>query len=181
MRIAVAAGRGIAHLHTAARIPHGNIKASNVLLHSASAAGVSDYGLNAILSRAALANRTGAGYRPPEAKVTLKSDVYSFGVVLLELMTGRAATSAGKGADLPAWVESVVKEAWTEDVFDEEMVKGRRREGEKEEMMELLQVAMACVAEAADDRPDMEEVVRRMEEVGQAAAAGGERPEKAAS
>lgn len=180
MRIAMAAGRGIAHLHTVARIPHGNIKASNVLLHSTFSAGVSDYGINTILPRAAQASRAGAGYRPPETKVTLKSDVYSFGVVLLELMTGRAATSAGEGADLPAWVESVLKEAWTEDVFDEEMVNGRKRDGEKEEMMELLKVAMACVAKAADDRPGMEEVVRSMEDVGQAAAAGGGRPEEAA-
>lgn len=158
-----------------ARISHGNIKASNVLLHSTFAAGISDYGLSTILPRPAQENRAGAGYWLPETKVTLKSDVYSFGVVLLELMTRRAETSAGEGANLPAWVGSVVKEAWTEDVFDEEMVQGRRRDGEKEEMMELLEVAMACGAKAADDWPDM-----RMEEVNQAVAADGERPEEVA-
>ncbi|KAL0326975.1 UNVERIFIED_CONTAM: putative leucine-rich repeat receptor-like protein kinase [Sesamum angustifolium] len=72
------------------------------------------------------------GYRAPEAaldgrKLTQKSDVYSFGVLLLELLTGKCPSitdMSGPGSgysgvvDLPRWVQSVVREEWTAEVFE---------------------------------------------------------------
>ncbi|KAJ4959506.1 hypothetical protein NE237_026617 [Protea cynaroides] len=168
MKIAFSAGRGLAHLHVSGKIVHGNIKSSNVLLKSDLDAAVTDFGLNPLFGTSAPPNRV-AGYRAPEVvetcKVTFKSDVYSFGVLLLELLTGKAPNQASlgeEGIDLPRWVQSVVREEWTAEVFDVELMRYHNIE---EEMVQLLQIAMACVSTVPDQRPDIREVVRMMEDM----------------
>jgi serine/threonine protein kinase len=110
------------------------------------------------------------GYRAPEVlegkKPTQKSDVYSFGVLLLEMLTGKAPLRSPGRDDsiehLPRWVQSVVREEWTSEVFDVDLL---RHSNTEDEMVQLLQVAMACVAIPPDQRPRMEDVVRRIEEI----------------
>lgn len=170
MRIVLGAARGIAYLHISGKLVHGNIKASNVLLKQDNQdACVSDYGLNPLFSTSAPANHRVTGYRAPEVletrKVTFKSDVYSFGVLMLELLTGKAPNQASlgeEGIDLPRWVQSVVREEWTAEVFDVELM---RYHNVEEEMVQLLQIGMACVATVPDQRPSMTEVVRMIEEM----------------
>ena len=168
MRIALGAARGLAHLHVSGKVVHGNIKASNILLRLDHEAAVSDFGLNPLFGNSTQSNRF-AGYRAPEAletrKSTFKSDVYSFGVLLLELLTGKAPNQASlgeEGIDLPRWVQSVVREEWTAEVFDAELMRYHNIE---EEMVQLLQIAMACVSLVPDQRPTMPDVVRMMEDM----------------
>ncbi|XP_010249925.1 PREDICTED: probable inactive receptor kinase At2g26730 [Nelumbo nucifera] len=168
MKIALSAGRGLAHLHVSGKIVHGNIKASNILLRSDLGACIADFGLNPVFGGSTPPNRV-AGYRAPEVvetrKVTFKSDVYSFGVLLLELLTGKAPNQASfgeEGIDLPRWVQSVVREEWTAEVFDVELT---RYQNIEEEMVQLLQIAMACVSTVPDQRPDIQVVVRMMEDI----------------
>ncbi|KAH9617227.1 hypothetical protein KSS87_004174 [Heliosperma pusillum] len=176
MKIAIGTARGLSYLHTSTNLIHGNIKSSNVLLGSNNEPAVSDFGLSPLFSHnsASSTNRI-AGYRAPEVvetrKPTPKSDVYSFGVLLLELLTGKSPNQASlgdEGIDLPRWVQSVVREEWTAEVFDVELMRYHNIE---EEMVQLLQIAMACVSIMPDQRPSMPEALRMIEDMNRSESA----------
>lgn len=167
--IALGAARGITHLHSQGpTISHGNIKSSNILLTNSFEARVSDFGLANLAGPTPTPNRID-GYRAPEVtdarKISQKADVYSFGVLLLELLTGRAPTHShlnDEGVDLPRWVQSVVKDEWTSEVFDLELL---RYQNIEEDMVQLLQLAINCTAQYPDTRPSMAEVRNQIEEL----------------
>ncbi|XP_020586092.1 probable inactive receptor kinase At1g48480 [Phalaenopsis equestris] len=167
--IALAAAHGIDYIHSTSRsASHGNIKSSNILLTTSSEARISDHGLAHLVGLSTTTNRVG-GYRAPEVtdtrRVSQKADVYSFGVLLLELLTGKAPSQAllnDEGVDLPRWVQSVVHEEWTSEVFDMELL---RYQGVEEEMVELLQLGVNCTAQHPDHRPTMSTVVAKIEEI----------------
>ncbi|KAI8024534.1 putative inactive receptor kinase [Camellia lanceoleosa] len=170
LRIALTTAKGLAHLHVSSKMVHGNIKASNILLRHdpPAAASVSDFGLIPLFASSTQPSRA-AGYRAPELldtrKPTFKSDVYSFGVLLLELLTGKSPIQASlgeEGIDLPRWVQSVVREEWTAEVFDVELM---RYHDVEEEMVQTLQIAMGCVSTVPDQRPLMNDVVRMIEDM----------------
>ncbi|KAG0580177.1 hypothetical protein KC19_4G154000 [Ceratodon purpureus] len=178
IRIAEGAARGLIHLHQNESIVHGNLTASNILLDTRGpgiTACISDFGLSRLMTPAANANVVATagslGYRAPELtklkKATTKSDVYSFGIVLLELLTGKApqdVSSTDGALDLPDYVASIVKENWTAEVFDVELMKGSNAPSE-EELMTALQLAMRCVSPPPADRPEMDEIIRSLQEL----------------
>ncbi|KAG2614852.1 leucine-rich repeat receptor-like protein kinase PXC1 [Panicum virgatum] len=180
-RLLLGAARGLACIHREYRtsgVPHGNIKSTNVLLDKDGAARVADFGLALLLSPAHAIARLG-GYMAPEQadnkRLSQEADVYSFGVLVLEALTGKSPaaqhphplpdgrdkkSSAMAAASLPDWVRSVVREEWTAEVFDVELLRYRDIE---EEMVAMLHVALACVAPQPEQRPSMGDVVRMIE------------------
>lgn len=162
-------------------VSHSNIKSSNILLGKSFDAHVSEHGLGNLVSSSSTPNRA-AGYLAPEVidvrKVSQTGDVYSFGVLLLELLSGKAPAQAllnEEGIDLPRWVQSVVREEWTAEVFDLELLRYHNAE---EEMVQLLQLAVDCTAQYPDKRPSMSEVVVRIEEICRSSQASTRRNQK---
>ncbi|EPS69043.1 hypothetical protein M569_05720, partial [Genlisea aurea] len=167
--IALGAARGISYLHSqGSSVSHGNIKSSNILLTKSYEARVSDFGL-AQLATPTTGTARVAGYRAPEVtdpqKVSQNADVYSFGVLLLELLTAKAPTNSvlnEEGVDLPRWVQSVVREEWAAEVFDVELL---RYQSVEEDMVQLLELAVDCTAQHPDNRPSMEVVTTKIEDL----------------
>nr|GMD96599.1 probable inactive receptor kinase At4g23740 [Ipomoea batatas] len=151
------------------KMVHGNIKSSNIFLNSRRYGCVADVGLSAIMGSLPPPLARAAGYRAPEVmdtrKATQPSDVFSFGVLLLELLTGKSpvhTTSGDEIIHLVRWVHSVVREEWTAEVFDVELLRSPNIE---EEMVEMLQIALSCVVRMPDQRPKIAEVVKMIEGV----------------
>ncbi|KAK7339429.1 hypothetical protein VNO77_20094 [Canavalia gladiata] len=131
-------------------IVHGNLKSSNILLNKKMEPCVSEYGVLGVDDQQTSPFTTpiGAG-----ALDVLKEDVYGFGVILLELLTGKLVKS--EGIDLTDWVQSVVREEWTGEVFDKSLISEYASE---ERMVNLLQVAIRCVNRSPQARPTMNQV-----------------------
>ncbi|CAK9176963.1 unnamed protein product [Ilex paraguariensis] len=171
LRIAIGAARGIAHIHaqSGGKLVHGNIKASNIFLNPQQYGCASDLGLATLMSQMTSPVMRRAGYQAPEVtdsrKVSQAYDVYSFGVLLLELLTGKSPIHATGGDEvfhLVRWVNSVVREEWTAEVFDAELL---RYPNIEEEMVEMLQIGMTCVASMPEQRPKMPDVVKLVEDI----------------
>ncbi|CAM0145680.1 unnamed protein product [Urochloa decumbens] len=180
MTIAQGTARGLAYLHDDMSIVHGNLTASNVLLDEQCNPKISDFGLSRLMTTAANSNVLAAagalGYRAPELsklkKANAKTDVYSLGVIILELLTGKSPAESTNGMDLPQWVASIVKEEWTSEVFDLELMRDAAAGPVGDELMDTLKLALHCVDPAPSVRPEAREVLKQLEQIRPGSDAG---------
>ena len=151
-------------------LPHGHLKSSNVLLDQNFEPLLADYALVPVIDKEH-AQQFMAAYKSPEFtqhdRTTKKTDVWSLGILILEMLTGKFPANylkQGKGgnADLAAWVNLVVREEWTGEVFDKEMKRTKNGEGE---MLKLLKIGMCCCEWNVERRWDLTVAVKKIEEL----------------
>ncbi|GLT66126.1 hypothetical protein SLA2020_385130 [Shorea laevis] len=171
MKVAMGIGCGLDYLHTKENIIHGNLTSSNILLDEQTIAHIADFGLSRLMTAAASTNVIATagtlGYRAPELSklknANTKTDVYSLGVIILELLTGKSPGEPTSGMDLPQWVSSIVKEEWTNEVFDLELIKDIQTIGD--ELLNTLKLALHCVDPSPAARPEVQQVLKQLEEI----------------
>ncbi|XP_068667572.1 probable leucine-rich repeat receptor-like protein kinase IMK3 [Aristolochia californica] len=172
MNLAMGTARGIHYLHTQENIIHGNLSSGNILLDENNNAKIADFGLSHLMTIAAntnvIATAGALGYRAPEVsnlkKVSTKTDIYSLGVIILELLTGKSPGEAMNGMDLPQWVASIVKEEWTNEVFDLELMRDDASTT-GDELLNTLKLALHCVDPSPAARPEIHQVLQQLEEI----------------
>ncbi|XP_076892657.1 inactive leucine-rich repeat receptor-like serine/threonine-protein kinase At1g60630 [Bidens hawaiensis] len=170
LKIAEDLATGLLYIHQNPGLTHGNLKSSNILLGSDFESCITDYGLMSFKNPDFPEESSASSlfYRAPECRdprkpLTQQADVYSFGVLLLELLTGKTPFQdlvLEHGSDIPKWVKSV-REEETES-GDEPTSSGN--EASEEKLTALLNIAMACISLAPENRPVMKEVLRMIRE-----------------
>ncbi|WOG81320.1 hypothetical protein DCAR_0100466 [Daucus carota subsp. sativus] len=172
LRIIKGVAKGLEHLYKAfpnLPLPHGHLKSSNVLLDETFAPLLADYGLVPMMNKEH-AHHFMVAYKSPESsqndhRLTRKTDVWCLGILILELLTGKFPANylrQGKGgnADLASWVNSVVREEWTGEVFDNAM---KRTKNAEAEMLKLLKIGMCCCEWNVDRRWDLNEAIAKID------------------
>ncbi|XP_062190344.1 LRR receptor-like serine/threonine-protein kinase GHR1 [Phragmites australis] len=172
LKMAVDVARGLNYLHFDRAMPHGNLKATNILLDGLDLnARVADYCLHRLMTQAGVVEQIldlgVLGYRAPELAASkkpapsFKSDVYAFGVVLLELLTGRCAgdvvSGSEGGVDLTDWVRLRVAEGRGSDCFDQAMASDSENPQAVKGMKEALGIALRCIRPVSE-RPGIKSV-----------------------
>ena len=164
-RIALGIAKGLAYLHEECNdcIIHCDIKPENILLDAEFCPKIADFGMAKLLRRGH--NTALIGYLAPEwlsgQPVTYKVGVYSFGIVLLEIISGRRATTKmrfGNHCYFPAYAAAQVNEGEVLCLLD------GRLEGNAavKELQVACRVTCWCIHDDENQRPSMGQVVRML-------------------
>ncbi|KAL6654904.1 hypothetical protein ACP70R_008369 [Stipagrostis hirtigluma subsp. patula] len=163
----IAQGLLYLHKHSRLRVIHRDLKASNILLDCEMNPKISDFGLAKMSSTNETEGNTERiagtyGYMAPEYAsegiFSVKSDVFSFGVLVLEIISGKRTSSfLGYGEFINllghAW------QLWIDGLWAQIMDTSLVTECHALSVMRCINIALLCVQENADDRPNMSGVV----------------------
>jgi serine/threonine protein kinase len=152
------------------RIAHLDVKPQNILLDENFNAKISDFGLSKLIDRdksqVITRMRGTPGYLAPEwltSQITEKADVYSFGVVVMEIISGRKNLDTSRSEEsihLITLLEEKVKSDELEDLIDKY---SSDMQVHKQEVLEMMRLAMWCLQIDSKRRPQMSEVIKVLE------------------
>ncbi|KAF6173364.1 hypothetical protein GIB67_027059, partial [Kingdonia uniflora] len=171
-KICVGIARGLAYLHEESRlkIVHRDIKATNVLLDKDLHPKISDFGLAKLdeEENTHISTRIAGtfGYMAPEyamrGYLTDKADVYSFGIVALEIVSGRSNSNYRPKEEcvyLLDWAMVLQQKGDLMELVDPRLGSDYK----KEEVLGMLNIALACTNASSTLRPAMSSVVSMLE------------------
>ncbi|CAK9147699.1 unnamed protein product [Ilex paraguariensis] len=175
MKVALGAAKGLAYLHSPeAKVIYRDFKSSNILLDSNYNAKLSDFGLakdGPTDGKSHVSTRVMGtyGYAAPEymatGHLTAKSDIYSFGVVLLEMLSGRRVIDKNR----PPGEEKLIE--WAKRYLTSKRkilyVMDARIEGQYSlaGALKAATLAVKCLSIEPKYRPNMDEVVKTLEQL----------------
>uniref|UniRef100_A0A0E0JT27 Protein kinase domain-containing protein n=1 Tax=Oryza punctata TaxID=4537 RepID=A0A0E0JT27_ORYPU len=167
-RIAIGVAKGLRYLHfeCSPRILHCNLKPSNVMLDEGFEPRLADCGVSRLIASGSADRELASSlYSAPEcyqtSRYTDKSDVYSFGMILGVLLSGRDPTDqffsgeTGRGG-LARWLRHMQQSGDAKDALDSSIL---GEEGEEDEMVMAVRVAIICLSDLPADRPSSDELV----------------------
>ncbi|KAG8078957.1 hypothetical protein GUJ93_ZPchr0007g6177 [Zizania palustris] len=169
-RIAIGVAKGLRYLHfeCSPRILHCNLKPSNVLLDEGFDPRLADCGVSRLIASGSSADTELSSnlYSAPEchqsSRYTDKSDVYSFGMILGMLLTGRDPTTdqffsgETESSGLARWLRHMQQSGDAKEALDSSIL---GEEGEEDEMLMAVRVAIICLSDLPADRPSSDELV----------------------
>lgn len=182
-RISIGIAKGIEHLHTGYDKPiiHGNLKSKNVLLDRSYQPCISDSGLHLLLNPTAsqemLESSASQGYKAPELikmkDASEESDIYSLGVIFLELLSGKQPINEHPTPDedfyLPNFMRNAVLGHRISDLYHPAILVKTGRDDKisvtEECILKFFQLAMACCSPSPSIRPNINQVIRKLEEI----------------
>ena len=166
--IAIESAEGLTYMHSSTNrtIRHGDVKPSNILLDNNFMPKISDFGTSKLLTvdkDFTMFVVGSMGYIDPvfhkTGHLTQKSDVYSFGVVLLELIC-RKPTIYDENCSLIIEFQRVYEQENSGSaMFDKDI---SVTEEDVLVLEEIGKLAIECLMEKVEDRPDMKEVAERL-------------------
>ncbi|KAG0559504.1 hypothetical protein KC19_10G110300 [Ceratodon purpureus] len=174
LKICLGVARGLHYLHALAhpRIIHRDIKASNVLLAQNYETKIADFGLaflfpdeeSYVLTKHVAGTK---GYLAPEyasyGQLSDKVDVFSFGVLCLEVVSGRRNIDEKLPPNqmyLSKWAWELHRVGNLMDLVDSTM---SLQDEEKQEVQRVINIALLCIQNVAEERPTMERVVAMLQ------------------
>ncbi|KAJ8772348.1 hypothetical protein K2173_027525 [Erythroxylum novogranatense] len=180
--ISIGIARGLDHLHSGLQKPviHGNLKSKNILLDRNYKPFISDFSLFLLLNPTAgqemLEASAAEGYKAPDLikmrDASEETDIYSFGIILLELLSGKDPINENPTADMDFYLPTFMKKAvldhrisdlYRPDIF---LSNGSQKPATEECILKYFQLAISCCAPSSSLRPNIKEVLLKLEEIG---------------
>ncbi|XVE91135.1 hypothetical protein DITRI_Ditri20bG0130500 [Diplodiscus trichospermus] len=173
LKIIKGVARGLTYLYNklpSLVVPHGHLKSSNVLLDQNFEPLLCDYALRPVINQEQ-AHMLMTTYKSPEyatnGRTNKKTDVWCLGILILELLTGKIPENYLKpnydsNTNLATWVNEMIKEKKTSEVFDNEMPRTKNSKGK---MINLLKIGLRCCEEDLESRPELKDVAQEIEEL----------------
>ncbi|XBI15436.1 hypothetical protein VPH35_057854 [Triticum aestivum] len=164
--------KGLSYLHEECtkRIAHLDVKPQNILLDDNFDAKLSDFGLCKLIDRdmsqVVTRMRGTPGYLAPEwltSQITEKADIYSFGIVVMEIISGRKNLDTSRSEEsvhLITLLEEKVKNDQLVDLIDNN---SNDMQAHKQDVIQMMMLAMWCLQIDCKKRPKMSEVVTVLE------------------
>ncbi|KAJ8760654.1 hypothetical protein K2173_015321 [Erythroxylum novogranatense] len=175
-KIALHIASALAYLHDRCipKVLHRDVKPSNILLDDDLNAYLSDFGLARLLGTSETHATTGVagtfGYVAPEyamtCRVSEKADVYSYGVVLLELLSDKKALDPSfsvheNGFNIVSWACMLLRHGRAKEVFNA----GLWDSSPRDDLVDMLHVAVTCTVDTLSHRPTMMQVVQNLKQI----------------